>query len=127
MYHSTRFILSSLCAGLLATSGAVLATGDAPQTSNMTGTYLSDNLIGMEVRNSLGENLGEISQLSIDQSGQVTHAVLSTGGVLGVAEEDYAVPWNRLELSKGREYAQIDVNMDEIPSEFSAFEIEKEQ
>ena len=127
MNRSTLFIVSSLCTGLLATSGAVLAAGEDQQTSNLTGYYLSDDLIGMEVRNSLGENLGKVSQLSIDQSGQVTHAILSTGGVLGVAEEDYAVPWNRLELSKGREYAQIDVNKDEVSSEFSAFETEKAQ
>jgi sporulation protein YlmC with PRC-barrel domain len=105
-------------------SGAMQrAPGSLPDLST---SYRSDKIIGMDVKNSAGEELGEISQIILDSNGQATHVVLSAGGVLGVAAEDYIVPWNKVQLSRGDEHAVIDVQKDAISSEFSAFEVEEE-
>jgi len=50
-------------------------------------------LIGMDVRNSQNERLGEIKDLVLDlQSGKVSYAVLSVGGFLGIGDKYVAVP-----------------------------------
>ena len=98
------------------TSGAAL---------DLTTSYRSDKVIGMTVKNTTGEDLGEISQIILDNNGQATHVVLSAGGVLGMAEEEYVVPWNQVQLSQGRDHAVIDVQKNAISSEFSAFELDE--
>lgn len=95
-------------------------SGTAPDLST---SYRTDKLIGMSVRNGSGEELGEISKIILDGNGQATHVVLSSGGVLGVAADEYVVPWNQVQLSQGRDHALIDVQKNALSSEFSAFEI----
>lgn len=105
------------------TSGAMQQqSGAAPDLST---SYRSDKLIGMDVKNSAGEELGEISQIILDSNGQATHVVLSSGGVMGVAAKEYIVPWNQVRLTQGDDHALIDVPKNEISSEFSAFEVEE--
>lgn len=56
-------------------------------------------LIGEDVVNLQGENLGDIKEIMLDmQSGNVAYAVLSFGGVLGIGEKLFAVPWSALKL-----------------------------
>lgn len=98
-------------------------SGTAP---DLSASYRSDKLIGMKVMNNTGEELGEISKIILDANGQATHVVLSSGGVLGVAENEYVIPWNQVQLTQGSDHALIDVQKDAISSEFSAFEIKEE-
>ncbi len=56
-------------------------------------------LIGDKVRNEQGENLGEIQDLMIDlDRGCIAYAVLSFGGILGMGDKLFAVPWQALDL-----------------------------
>lgn len=60
----------------------------------------ASKLIGMNVKNQLNENLGEIEDLVVDmQSGRISYAVLATGGVLGIGEKYIAVPTSAFEHS----------------------------
>lgn len=99
--------------------GKMEQAAGAPDLSE---TYQSGQLIGMDVRNNNDEELGEISQLIIDKTGNVTHVVLSSGGVLGVGGQGYVVPWDRVQLDTDQQRAQIDVSKSRLSSEFSAFE-----
>ena len=57
-------------------------------------------LIGDEVRNYEGESLGRIEDFMIDlESGKIAYAVLSFGGILGVGNKLFAVPWPSLRLN----------------------------
>ena len=59
----------------------------------------ASTLAGDKVRNPQGENLGDIKEIMLDtESGHVAYAVLSFGGVLGMGEKLFAVPWNALRL-----------------------------
>lgn len=54
---------------------------------------------GDHVRNRQGEDLGRIEELVIDiDDGRVAYAVLSFGGLLGIGEKLFAVPWDALRL-----------------------------
>jgi len=59
----------------------------------------ANTLIGNEVCNSDEEHLGEIKEIMLDtMDGTVAYAVLSFGGVFGVGDKLFAVPWNALRL-----------------------------
>jgi len=51
-------------------------------------------LLGCAVRNRDGDSLGSICELMLDpKDGCIVYAVLSYGGVVGVGEKLFAVPW----------------------------------
>ncbi|HAY08674.1 MAG TPA: photosystem reaction center subunit H [Thauera sp.] len=75
------------------TQGPDMETGPGPQLMG------ADTLIGNEVVNRNGENVGEIKEIMlVVQSGRVSYAVLSFGGFLGVGKKLFAVPWSALKL-----------------------------
>ncbi|WP_376694905.1 PRC-barrel domain-containing protein [Wenzhouxiangella sp. EGI_FJ10305] len=62
--------------------------------------YHSDNLIGHEVTSrSNNESIGEVSDLVLDENGQVMALVISVGGVMGLGERDVAISWDQIERS----------------------------
>jgi sporulation protein YlmC with PRC-barrel domain len=59
----------------------------------------ADTLMGEDVYNRQEEDLGDIKEIMIDmQSGQIAYAVLSFGGILGMGDKLFAVPWQALQL-----------------------------
>ena len=61
----------------------------------------SDRVEGTAVRRPNGERLGHIERLMIDKvTGQVSYAVLSFGGFLGMGEKDVAVPFSSVSASE---------------------------
>ena len=59
----------------------------------------ANTLLGNDVYNTDGEDLGDIKEFMIDMaSGKVAYAVLSFGGLLGMGDKLFAVPWAALTL-----------------------------
>ena len=59
----------------------------------------ADTLMGNDVYNKDGEDLGDIKELMIEMSsGRIAYAVLSFGGLLGMGDKLFAVPWAALTL-----------------------------
>ena len=57
----------------------------------------SDRVEGTTVYDPQGNNIGTIKRTMIEKiSGQVTYAVLSFGGFLGLGTEEHSIPWNKL-------------------------------
>jgi sporulation protein YlmC with PRC-barrel domain len=66
------------------------------------------NLIGKEVQNTSGEQLGSINDLLISMDkGQITTAALETGGVMGVGSKLTSVDWPSVQFQSGRNVATI--------------------
>lgn len=64
----------------------------------------ANTLIGNDVYNRQEEDLGDIKEIMLDmESGKIAYAVLSHGGVLGVGEKLFAVPWGALTLDTEKE------------------------
>lgn len=72
------------------------------------------NIIGMDVLNKQGEQLGRIDEVAIGRDGAVSYAVIAHGGFLGVGDKYVAVPWDRLTVDAQRETAVIDVARDRL-------------
>lgn len=59
-------------------------------------------LLGMDVEDGTGETIATINDLIFERgSGRITHAVLSAGGVLGIGDKEFAVPYDRLQFNPG--------------------------
>jgi hypothetical protein len=59
----------------------------------------ADTLTGDEVRNGADEKLGEITDIMLDvPTGRVAYAVMSVGGVLGIGNKLFAIPWSAMQL-----------------------------
>lgn len=87
------------------------------ENSNGPGPLLmgASTLIGNEVCNQTGEDLGDIKEIMLDTSnGNVRYAVLSFGGVLGIGEKLFAVPWKALNLDTENERFVLNVDKDRL-------------
>ncbi|MEP9350034.1 PRC-barrel domain-containing protein [Xanthobacter sp. KR7-225] len=60
--------------------------------------WLASDLIGMSVRGSANESLGEINDVVVARDGRVIGAVIGVGGFLGIGEKDVAVPFQQVEM-----------------------------
>jgi len=75
----------------------------------------ADTLIGEDVSNHQDENLGDIKEIMIDmRTGQVAYAVLSFGGVFGIGDKLFAVPWQSLQLDTANKRFLLDVSKDHL-------------
>lgn len=73
----------------------------------------ADTLLGNDVYNKDNEDLGEIKEFMIDMStGRIAYAVLSFGGVLGLGDKLFAVPWGALKLDTVKERFTLNVPKD---------------
>jgi len=62
------------------------------------------SLLGMDVRNSQNEKLGEIKDMVVDlHSGKVAYIVLSVGGFLGIGDKYIAIPPNAFTVAPDQE------------------------
>lgn len=67
-------------------------------------------LIGDNVRNYEGEDLGKLEEIMIDlDEGRVAYAVLSFGGFLGMGNKLFAIPWEALTVDTENEEIVLNV------------------
>lgn len=80
---------------------------DAAPTDGMQ----ASNLIGAEVTTTGDEEVGAISDLIIDQDGNVVAVVVSVGGFLGMGEKDVAIGWDEVSRSGTPEEQELRIDM----------------
>jgi sporulation protein YlmC with PRC-barrel domain len=84
----------------------------AVSDSNGPGPHLmgADTLLGNSVVNRQDEDLGTILEIMLDvRAGNIRYAVLSYGGILGIGDKLFAVPWDALSLDTENERFVLDV------------------
>lgn len=75
----------------------------------------AETLQGDDVINLQGEKLGSIEDIMLDvSSGKVAYAVLSFGGMLGMGDKLFAIPWGALTLDADRKCFVLDVPKDRL-------------
>ncbi|HKO88431.1 MAG TPA: PRC-barrel domain-containing protein [Burkholderiales bacterium] len=75
----------------------------------------ASTLEGDEVVNSAGEKLGSIDEIMLDVSaGKIAYAVLASGGLLGMGDKLFAIPWNALTLDVERECFVLDIDKERL-------------
>lgn len=107
------------------TTGAMAAgeygseAGQTPsqlQTTQQEQQVKSTNkLIGRAVMGRQGQEIGNISDIMIDtRTGQVAYALVSSGGVLGMGENQYIVPWNALHIDPQTNQLALNMSKDQL-------------
>ncbi|MGE0081394.1 MAG: PRC-barrel domain-containing protein [Thiohalomonadaceae bacterium] len=130
----TALILSASALSLVMSGAFAAGAGEkSPQAGagamdqqaqlDPSSSYRASDLMDVKVKNSQDQDLGTISELIVDKDGKVSHVVLQESGTLGMGEKKYVVPWDRVSITSPDEVL-IDVNPDELSSEFAAFDEE---
>ncbi len=87
-------------------SGAAAQAGrstqaTAPATAQSIRDVRLSDLIGMDVRNARGENLGDVQDVVVDaENGRVSYVVVGIGGFLGIGEKLSAFPMSAFKVSQ---------------------------
>jgi sporulation protein YlmC with PRC-barrel domain len=77
----------------------------------------ADILIGDDVYNHQDEDLGDIKEIMLDvNSGRIAYAVLAFGGVFGIGEKLFAVPWSALKLDTANKRFLLDQDKKRLES-----------
>jgi sporulation protein YlmC with PRC-barrel domain len=75
----------------------------------------ASTITGDEVRNPEGDDLGKIEEVMLDMgSGRISYAVLSFGGVMGLGDKLFAIPWSALELDPDNKCFVLDVEKEKL-------------
>ena len=75
----------------------------------------ANTLKGDSVKNRSNENLGNLHDIMIDlPSGRVAYAVLSFGGVLGVGNKLFAIPWSALTVDEDQKCLILDADKSKL-------------
>ncbi len=87
------------------------------QTAIGPGPFLmgANTLLGNDVYNRDGQDLGDIKEFMIDMaSGRIAYAVLSFGGLMGLGDKLFAVPWSALALDTENKRFTLNVPKDAL-------------
>jgi hypothetical protein len=85
---------------------------DKRETFDLIG---SDKVEGTEVYRSNGDHVGEIQRIMIDKrSGKVAYAVMSFGGVLGLGQDYYPLPWSLLTYNERLGGYEVNVSDEQL-------------
>ncbi len=72
-------------------------------------------ITGDEVCNLDDEELGTIRDIMLDlQTGKIRYVVVSSGGILGLGERLFAVPWNAFKQDKENKRFILDVDVERL-------------
>lgn len=72
-------------------------------------------IIGNDVCNQNGENLGTIKEVMLDTAnGKICYAVLSFGGIFGIGNKLFAVPWHALKLEVKEKHFVLNMDKDRL-------------
>lgn len=75
----------------------------------------SSTLSGDAIKNPQGDSLGDLKDIMIDtESGKVAYAVLSFGGILGMGDKLFAVPWEALVVDGENKCLILNVSKDRL-------------
>lgn len=76
-----------------------------------TGGIQASDLMGANVRSTGDDDLGSVSDLIIDQNGQVVAIIVGVGGFLGIGERDVAIGWDDVTRSGAADDLDLRVNV----------------
>ncbi|MEH6953087.1 PRC-barrel domain-containing protein (plasmid) [Nitrobacter sp. NHB1] len=75
----------------------------------------SDKVEGTAVYGANEEKIGTIARVMIEKtSGQVSYAVLGFGGILGIGDDHYPLPWNSLKYDTALGGYRTGVSVDQL-------------
>jgi sporulation protein YlmC with PRC-barrel domain len=72
------------------------------ESKGTTGLIAASKVTGTNVYNKEGKEIGSVQELMIDKrSGNISYAVVSFGGFLGLGADHYPLPWKAFKYDMG--------------------------
>lgn len=83
---------------------------------NTSPTILSaSTLTGDDVVNPQGENLGDIKDFMLDTtSGKIAYVVVAFGGILGMGDKYFAVPWSAFSVDGAKKNVVLNIPQERL-------------
>jgi sporulation protein YlmC with PRC-barrel domain len=89
----------------------VVSESDHEPNAAMQQISRASKIMGTAVKNANGISLGVIIDLVLNPNkGQVVYAVLAVGGVLGLGDKFFAIPWAALKRARDAPYYVLDMD-----------------
>jgi sporulation protein YlmC with PRC-barrel domain len=86
-------------------------------SSGHTSAILASKVKGTAVYNEVGDRIGTVEDVVLDkQTNQILFAALGFGGVLGMGEKYYPVPWSMLDYDEDRGGYIVPLDKDTLKS-----------
>jgi sporulation protein YlmC with PRC-barrel domain len=83
--------------------------------TTMSRVLSASTMTGEDVMNPRGEKLGRIKDFMIDtSSGRIAYAVLSFGGLFGMGEKLFAIPFKALRSRSDDDAFELDVDKERL-------------
>jgi sporulation protein YlmC with PRC-barrel domain len=77
--------------------------------------FRSDELIGADVVNAQGDDLGDVYDVVMNtQTGKITYLVVGRGGVFGIGERHIPVPWEAFKLTAASDMIVLDTTKNHL-------------
>lgn len=115
------WITSAVVAALVLIGPAWSACGaDAKENRGGDQSVLrAEDILGMSVRNAKGKGLGDVKDLMVDleHPGCIRYAALDYGGILGLGDKLFAVPWDAMTVRRDAEdgaFLELDVTEESL-------------
>jgi sporulation protein YlmC with PRC-barrel domain len=96
------------------TAAAVPSGSTEILTEESENQVLAAKIVGMDVVNSAGEQIGKVDDVLLDKSGQISGLVVKSGGVLGMGGKNVAVAWTDVAAAENAEAVTIDLTAEQI-------------
>jgi hypothetical protein len=91
------------------------ATTNGLEIDETSRLIASNKVEGTEVYNRAGEHLGEVHNFMVDKfTGQVSYAVMSFGGFLGIGSRYHALPWDALDYDVKQGGYVVDIGTEKL-------------
>jgi sporulation protein YlmC with PRC-barrel domain len=91
----TKYIAAGIAGSFLLASAAFAENPAA----TYRGDWRTSKVVGLNVYNDQNQNVGSISDLLTDKTGNIKAAVVSVGGFLGMGSRYVAIPFEKLKFS----------------------------
>ena len=126
IFHKTTMIAAASAIALMAAETGVQAANDkhkSPAAEKRMGQpapvkaqtqVQADTLVGKNVENTNGDDIGEIDSVIIDKDGQVAAVIVAVGGFLGMGEHEVALNWNELNIQGDGEAITTAMTKDQL-------------
>jgi sporulation protein YlmC with PRC-barrel domain len=87
-----------------------------PSSSLSTDHWLASDVYKASVYDPSEHKIGDVTDLMIDGNGNVTAAIISVGGFLGVGQKDVVIPFKELQISMrdGKNWLVLNRTKDEL-------------
>ncbi|NGO64708.1 PRC-barrel domain containing protein [Rhizobium daejeonense] len=91
------------------------STDRDPYVKDTPTLIASDKVDGTAVYGSDGKRIGSIQRIILEKrGGRVAYAVLSFGGFLGIGDEYYPLPWEKLSYDENLDGYRVDLTKKQI-------------